>query len=46
MYLNKKCTNEMDNLQGKLIKTVPGLSKFCHTTPLMKALRVKPIHRL
>ena len=36
-YINKKCINEMDKLQGKLIKTVLGLSKFCYTTPLMKA---------
>ena len=30
-------------LKGKLIKTVLGLFKFCHATPLMKALSVKPI---
>ena len=33
----------MDKLQGKLVKTVLAFIKFCHTTPLMKALRVKPI---
>ena len=46
IYLNKKCINEMDKLQGKLIKTVLGLSKFRYTTPLMKALRVKPISQV
>ena len=46
IYLNKKCIYEMDKLQGKLIKTVLGLSKFCYTTPLLKALRVKPISQV
>ena len=34
---------ELDKLQANLIIVVLGLSKYCHTTHLMQATRIKPI---
>lgn len=39
----KNGTHNLERTQSKLIKATFGLSKFCHITPLLKALRIHPI---
>ena len=34
---------KLDKIQAKYIKTFLGLSHFCHTKPLLKAIGIKPI---
>ena len=43
IFLSKLHLKELDKLQANLIIVVLGLSKYCHSTHLMQALRIKPI---
>ena len=43
IHMNKALIKELDKLQGKLLKSCLGLSKYSHTTPLIDALRVHPV---
>ena len=43
IFLSKLQLKELDKLQANVIKVVLGLSKYCHTTHLMQAVRIKPI---
>ena len=43
LYFLSKLMKELDKQQANLIIVVLGLSKYCHTTHLMQATRIKPI---
>ena len=41
--LTKKSRVELEKVQGKLLKSALGVSKFCRTTPLLKAMDIQRI---
>ena len=41
--LSDKHVTELEKLQGSLIKTALGLSKFCKNTSLMRAMRISSV---
>ena len=43
MYLNNENLKDLDNLQGKLVKCIVGLSSRYRTTPLLQALKLQKI---
>ena len=42
IYINKGNTSILDKLQGKLIKQITSLSQWCHTRPLLEAVKIMP----
>ena len=43
IHINKTNTQTLDRYQGRLIKRLLGLSKWCHSTPLLKAIGIMPL---
>ena len=43
IHMTNKDLIKLDKIQAKYIKTFLGLSHFCHTKPLLKAIGIKPI---
>ena len=43
IYISKSKMVELDKAQGKIIKTILGLNKYSHTTPILQSLNCVPI---
>ena len=42
--LSKGDMRKLESTQGKLVKSFLGLKKWCHNTPLLRALRIPSVH--
>ena len=43
IHINKTNSQTLDRYQGRLMKRLLGLSKWCHSTPLLKATGIMPL---
>jgi hypothetical protein len=43
IHINKTNTQTLDRYQGRFIKRMLGLSKWCRSTPLLKAIGIMPL---
>ena len=46
LNFTRSSVTELDKVQAKLLKSVLGLPKYCHNTPLLQALKVKKIDNI
>ena len=44
LYLSQRSLRKLEVMQGKLVKSFLGLSKYSHTSPLLDALNIQPVY--